>query len=286
MRSFIIITAANAAYFELVQGTIRSIRDKPQGKDAVIGFYDLGCTPEQLQWLHTQVDLIRVPNWDVDFPGRSEAPEHLKALVERPFLPRYFPNFDTYVWIDADAWVQDWSTIELFLQGAESRGLAIVPELDRGSRLQYGGLPRYWQWSYVQYQAAFGKQVAEQLSNYPMLNVGAFALRHDAPHWNLWIQYLEKGLQHSTAFIEQLALNLAIYSELFEQTEMLPAWCNWTCHYGLPLWDRQRACFVEPYLPHTRIGILHLTQKKHTEVRLPTTERSQVTVSLRYPSPD
>lgn len=280
----IIITAANDKYFELVQGTILSIRQKPQGQNAIIGFFDLGCTPEQLQWLQGQVNIIKQADWEFNFPGINEAPEYLKGLLARPFLRQYFPNFDVYFWIDADAWLQDWRAVELFVKGAESRGLAVVPELDRGNLLLYGGLPEYCQWAYQRYQAPFGKEVAQQLCNYPMLNAGVFALHKDAPHWQVWAECLERGLQRNCSLMtDQLALNLAVYNcGLFEHTEMLPAWCNWTCHYGLPAWDKEKYCLVEPYLPSTPIGIVHLTVEKYDQVELLATDRDVVEASLRY----
>src|SRR5438034_11395698 len=94
MQPFIIVTAANAEYFELVKGALLSIREKRAGQNAVIGFFDLGCTAEQLQWLKHHVDIIRQTEWEFEFPGREEAPQHLKGLVARPFLPRYFPDFE------------------------------------------------------------------------------------------------------------------------------------------------------------------------------------------------
>jgi len=285
VQSLIIITAANAEYFELAQGTIESIRQKPQGQGVSLGFFDLGCTPEQLQWLEEQVDIIKQANWEFDFPGRNEAPEYLKGLLARPWLPKYFPGFEIYFWIDADAWVQDWSAVDLFIQGAEYGGLAIVPEIDRGSQFQYGGLSRYWQWAYQQYSSVFDEEVAQCFCSYPMINAGVFALYQDAPHWQVWAKYLHQGLQKSISlFTDQIALNLTVYRDLFAQTELLPAWCNWTCHYGLPAWDSSKHCFVEPYVPQTPIGILHLTSVKHDQVQLRTTDRKLVEVTVRYSS--
>lgn len=283
MNSFI-ITAADAKYFELVQGTILSIRDKPQGQDSIIGFLDLGCNSEQLQWLQQKVDIIKQAEWEFDFPGKSNAPEYLKGLFVRPFFRQYFPGYDIYFWIDGDAWVQDWKAIELFLQGAVHRGLSVVPEIDRGNQLFYGRMPGYWEAMYQHYQAAFGKEIAEKFYNYPMLNAEVFALHAEAPHWNIWADCMNRGLQKYVSLMtDQLALNFAVYGyRLFEDTEMLPAWCNWTCHYGWPAWDKTKLCFVEPYLPHTPIGILHLTIDKHDFLKLETTDRDTVEVSLRY----
>lgn len=282
----LIITAADSKYFDLVQGTILSIRQKPEGKNANIGFFNLGCTAEQVQWLEKQVNLIVQANWEFDFPGKNEAPEHLKGLLARPFLRRYFPNFEIYLWIDADAWVQDWRAVDLLIRGAKKQKLAIVPEIDRSSHIQYGGLTEYWwQWIYRRYEETFGEEVAKKLYSYPLLNAGVFALHKDAPHWEVWAECLQKGLQQSVSLMtDQFALNLAVYNYgLFEQTELLPAWCNWTCHSATPAWDEEKLCLVEPYLPHTPIGILHLTNEKHEWVELLTTEQNLVEVSLRYP---
>jgi hypothetical protein len=88
---------------------------------------------------------LREPEWGFDFPGREQKPGFLRGLLARPFLREYFPEFEIYVWIDADAWLQDWYAVELFCEGAcRRRGMAIVPEIDRGSQRQFGGLPVYW----------------------------------------------------------------------------------------------------------------------------------------------
>jgi predicted O-methyltransferase YrrM len=282
----IIITAANANYFELVQGTVLSIREKPQGRNAIIGFFDLGCTPEQLQWLEERVNIIKQPDWEFNFPNINEAPTHLKGLLARPFLRKYFPNFDIYLWIDADAWVQDWKAIDLLVQAAKRGGLAIVPEIDRGSEIQYGGLRKFWwQWVYNKYQEAFGEEVAENFYSYPVLNAGVFALHKDAPHWEVWAEFLHRGLQQSVSLMtDQFAINLSVYQGgLFDKTEMLPAWCNWTYHHAFPSWDKENSCFVEPYLPHTPIGILHLSgPDKEKQIKLKTTDRDVIELNLLY----
>ncbi|MEG3850568.1 TylF/MycF/NovP-related O-methyltransferase [Microcoleus sp. herbarium19] len=280
----IIITAADANYFELVRGAILSVREKPEGAQVAIGFFDLGCTLEQLQWLETQVNFIKKPDWDFDFPGRNEAPEHLKGLLVRPCLRKYFPNFDIYLWIDADAWVQDWRAIDLFVKGASRRGLAIVPEVHRASLQQYGQLPEFWKWTHQQYEANFGVEVANKLYSYPILNAGVFALRKDALHWDIWAEKLNQGLQKSGCIMtDQFALNLAVYScGLFNLTEMLPAWCNWIFN-GFPVWDKQRGCFVEPYLPQEAIGILHLAGRQQFDrVQLMATDGDIMEISVRY----
>ncbi len=281
----LLVTGSDAAFFSMVSGTIRSVREKPQGRQVAVAFFDLGCTPEQQLWLREHVDDIQEPRWDFEFPNRLQVPRHVRAQLARPFLPRYFPGFDLYLWLDADAWVQDWSAIELLLRGAQRRGLAIVPELDRGNRQLYGFAPMVWSYYGRLYQQAFGEEVAQELCSYPMLNSGAIALQAAAPHWAVWEELLWLGLQNSyTPLTEQLALNLAVYRRgLYESTELLPAWCNWTTHYGMPAWDRSAGRFVEPYLPHMPIGILHLTgNSKPSQAHVMTTTGESIEVNLWY----
>lgn len=292
-QSPIVITAGNVAFFELAQGCIQSIRDRSEGRDVTLGFLDLGCSDEQRAWLSTHVEFVRTPEWEFEFPNRDKVPSYLCGLLARPFLRRYFPDRDVYVWLDADAWVQDWRAVELLMQGARRRqGLAIVPELDRGFQMQYGHLPRWWEIVEGWYAEAFDRDLAQQLRSFPLLNAGVFALHEKAPHWSVWEMCLREALRRGcTLLTDQMALNLVVYGQgLFPRTELLPAWVNWTCHAGLPAWDAAKSQLVEPYLPHTPIGILHLTGPKKLggpadqNFTLSTTEGGQTReICLRYP---
>jgi hypothetical protein len=228
MRKTLVVTGSDARFFPFLCSAIRSIRDKVEGRRVALACFDLGCTDDQRQWLQERVDRITKPGRDVPLPEGVEVPPHIQGLLARPFLRQYFPGFDIYLWLDADAWVQDWEAIELFRSGAARRGLAIVPEVDRGSALQYGGLPRWWQTVRQFYEGPYGPEVAQRLCSYPLLNAGVFALHRDAPHWERWAEALHAGVQRRTdLFSDQTALNWAVSEGgLFPVTELLPSWCN------------------------------------------------------------
>lgn len=287
----LIISAADTNFFELVQGTIRSIRDRPEGEDIAIAFLDLGCTASELEWLQANVNIIRQPGWDFDFPSRERSPEYLKGMLARPHLRQYFPGFDVYLWIDADAWVQDWYAIELFIRGATRKGLAIAPEMDRASVWEFSRRAEFCDWQFRRYKSFFGDRVAEKLHTYPMLNAGVFALHKDAPHWAVWASVLHEGLQNcANIMTDQFALNYAVYEHgLFDRTEMLPAWANWLLSKASPSVDCQKFSFVEPYLPHQPIGIIHIAgggkgSDKSQQLKLSTTSGGTVKVGIRYPT--
>ena len=45
--------------------------------------------------------------------------EWLKSQVSRAFLPKYFPKYEKYLWIDCDAWVNNWESVELYFKACE-----------------------------------------------------------------------------------------------------------------------------------------------------------------------
>ena len=69
------------------------------------------------------------PGWDINFPDRHTIPNYFKTVLARPFLPRHFPEYDRYIFLDADLWLQDWNAIALLLLASERDVMAIVPAI-------------------------------------------------------------------------------------------------------------------------------------------------------------
>ena len=181
-----------------------------------------------------------------------------KALTARPFLPRYFPGFDLYFWIDADCWVQQGDAISLFLAAARTGALAVAPEIHRSMRHYHHAWGEFSAVCGAAYEACFDKATAERLIRYPMINAGVFALQADASHWAGWTKVYGEALQRSTDLTDQLALNVLVYDKGFRH-EPLPSRCNWPVHHATPAWDAEHGLFVEPAIPYEPLGILHMT---------------------------
>jgi len=254
----IAITGGDANYFDLMRDCIGSLRALPEGRALALGILDCGLTSEQRAWCRAQGATLVEPAWDFDFPGRAALKDGYKALTARPFLPRYFPGHDLYLWIDGDCWVQQGDAIELFLRAARTGRLAAAPEIHRSMRHYRHAWTEFSTINGAAYEKAFGRDVAERLIRYPLINAGVFALRADAPHWQGWAGVLGESLQRSTDMTDQIALNVIVYEQGFS-CEPLPSRCNWPVHHATPAWDEARGLFVEPALPHEALGILHLT---------------------------
>jgi len=282
---FVIVSGADSGYFPLLRDLVLSIRDKPAGAAAPIGVFDLGLSAEQRSWLGEQGVAMAAPGWDVDFPRREKTPLIRKAQIARPFLRHYFPGYATYLWIDADAWVQEWSAVEMLLAASAGGKLAICPELDRSYKRHYKrpkllGMTLQWRC----YRTAYGLRVADRLGRNPMLNCGVFALRADSPSWDGWIAAMKTALQRTNfVFIEQIALNYAVFAGTIAAT-FLPASCNWLCGDAAPMWDAARRRLVEPNAPHLPLGILHLAGEgqKEKSFTLAAIDGGSLTTGLRY----
>ena len=279
----LIVSGADSAYFSLLRDTVRSVL--AQHPDAAIGILDVGLDPEQRAWLARHVAHLVHPGWDIDFPGRERTPEARKAQFARPFLPTHFPGYETYLWIDADAWLQDWRAVELYAGAAAGGRLAITPEIDRAYKRHYKrpklfGTTLAWK----NFRTAFGWRAADRLGRNPMVNCGVFALRGDAPHWAAWARLIAQAAQRTRFFfVEQTALNYAIFAEHLP-VDFLPAYCNWMPGDAAPAFDAARGRFVEPYTPHEVIGVMHLAgpDQKTRIFRLNRLDGGTVETSLRY----
>ena len=159
----IAITGGDAAYFDLMRDCVGSLRATSEGRALALGILDCGLTDAQRDWCRGQGATLVVPRWDFDFPGRDALKDGYKALTARPFLPRYFPGFDLYLWIDGDCWVQQGDALELFLAAARTGKLAVAPEIHRSMRHYKHAWHEFSSINGAAYASAFGKDVADRL---------------------------------------------------------------------------------------------------------------------------
>ncbi len=117
----IAITGGDAGYFDLMKDCI-ALAARDGGRPRAGARHPrLRLDGGAARWCRAQGATLVVPQWDFDFPGRDKLKDGYKALTARPFLPRYFPGFDLYLWIDGDCWVQQGDAIALFLAARAHR---------------------------------------------------------------------------------------------------------------------------------------------------------------------
>jgi hypothetical protein len=276
----LIVTASNDHFSPPLQGLLSSLRQWPEPPFADIAVLDLGLTPDRRAWIEQVTRRIAQPGWDfpVDDALRGHQPE-ARAVTARPFLPRYFPGYDIYLWMDADTWVQERFALDQCIAAAAEGALAAVPERHACYRH-----PSYVeQWRMDRMTRYFSETAAAMGRWDDFVNSGVFALRGDAPHWALWAKWLGIGLENArySRFSDQTALNHAVWTEGLPVAH-LPARCNWLCHLALPRYDHSRQIFCEPDREAHAIGVLHLAGPSKNFVL----SGEGAPPDLRYPGPN
>ncbi len=301
MKENTIVSLADSNYFELLNELIDSIQKFDQSKSIAICILDAGLTEEQKKILSVKVDEIKNAEWDIEVPGfKVRGKEWLKSQVSRAFLPNYFPNYKKYLWIDCDAWVQEWSSVELYFKACEDGKLGITQTMAPGYRIMSKVKWLFGKLAVIKSQnfkhaisSKIGIEKARKLAFAPHINIGVFSLEKNSKGWSTWQNNLEKTLKAGNIFgSEGLAINMSVYIDNME-TEFLPLNCNWITSNLLPKFDQKQSTFVEPYLPNYKIGIIHLAAgiwkdgkdmrvDKSIKIELETLDKNKIHKSLRY----
>ena len=266
MKKNVIVSLADSNYFPLLDELINSIKRFNESNNVAICILDAGLTKEQKEVLSKKVDEIKSAEWDIEVPeSKIKGREWLKSQVSRAFLPRYFPNYEKYLWIDCDAWVNDWNTIEIYFKACDQGKLGITQTIGPGYKITskvnwvFGKLAIIKSQNFkhaVKSNISYAK--ARKLAFAPHINIVVFSLEKNSTSWLSWQKNLEQTLKGGDIFgSEQLAMNMSVYIDDID-TEFLPLNCNWITSNLLPKFDEENSTFVEPYLPNYKIGIMHL----------------------------
>ena len=266
MKKNVIVSLADSNYFELLNELVDSIKSFEKSKDTAICILDAGLSEEQKNELSKKVDEIKSAEWDIDVPAfKVKGKEWLKSQVSRAFLPKYFPSYEKFLWIDCDAWVNDWNSVELYFKACENGKLGITQTLGPGYKIMSKVNWLFGKVAIIKSQnfkhaikSKVGINKARKLAFAPHINIGVFSLEKNSPGWASWQKNLEQTLKSGNIFgSEGLAMNMSVYIDDLE-TEFLPLNCNWIASNLLPKFDEIKNTFVEPYLPNYKIGIMHL----------------------------
>ena len=301
MKTNAIVTLADSNYFELLLELINSINKHKKDENVSICVLDAGLKEDQYKIISEKVYSIKKAKWDIEVPKHKVlGKEWLKSQVSRAFLPKYFPEFEKYLWIDCDAWINSWDSVELYFKACENGKLGITQSIGQGYRIMsrvnwlFGKLAIIKSQNYKHAKkSGFSETTARKIAFSPHINIGVFSLEKKSSCWNVWQEILKKALASGQIFgSEGLAINIAVYDKNVD-VEFLPLYCNWIASNILPKYDLETKTFVEPYLPHNKIGIMHLAAgiwlgkrdmrvDKDVKIKIKTTSGKEINKSLRF----
>ena len=303
MKKNAIVSLADSNYFPLLEELIDSIKRFKESETIAICVLDAGLTNDQKEVLLKKVDNLVSAEWDIEVPEyKVKGKEWLKSQVSRAFLPNYFPNYEKYLWIDCDAWVNDWNCIELYFKACDKGKLGITQTIGPGYKITskvnwlLGKLAIIKSQNFKHaVKSKIGYEKARKLAFAPHINIGVFSLEKTSKVWESWQNNLSKTLKAGNIFgSEGLAINMSVYIDELE-TEFLPLNCNWIASNLLPKYNEKQNTFVEPYLPNYKIGIMHLAAgiwkdgkdmrvNKNVQIEIENLNDKKIFKSLRYSS--
>ena len=301
MKKNVIVSLADSNYFDLLNELIDSIKKFSESSSTAICILDAGLNENQKKILSSKVDEVKSAEWDIKVSSvKVGGKEWLKSQVSRAFLPKYFPDYEKYLWIDCDAWVNDWNCLELYFKACNNGKLGITQTIGPGYKITskvnwlVGKLAMIKSQNFKHaVKSKIGYDKARKLAFAPHINIGVFSLEKNSKGWSSWQNNLSKTLKAGNIFgSEGLAINMSVYIDDLE-TEFLPLNCNWITSNLLPKYDENQKTFVEPYLPNYKIGIMHLAAgiwkdgkdmriDKSIEIDIENLDNKKIKRSLRY----
>jgi hypothetical protein len=308
MKDWLCVSAADSAHAPLLLDLMASFRVHPRDIAPEWAILDAGLNEAAKGAIAAAGGRTLSPDWHVDAAWFAPTPPaYMRALHAIPFLPRVFPGYRIYMYIDADVWVQDGTAIDLYLSAAAERGFAETPELDRSYTPVVAFQTRLL-------ARRFGWRLARRLGDHPAINSGVFCALGDSPLWDMWQAMISKSYSdlraghvnpHSRGsrrwlwhairsrfapmpveadfWLNQLSLTRLIQIDR-APAALLPAWCNWTCHAALPVVGHDGRTLCEPEPPYRPLGLVHLTgdTKRRDAVELRALSGGIWKGSLRY----
>lgn len=294
MPEVVIVTGGDAAYYPLLEELAQSVRDRRGSDEIGLAVIDGGLTAEQKSTLAAVYGArILELGWTFDIPAsRIKGRDHLKVLTSRAFLDQHLTEFEVIVWVDGDAWVQDFAAIDMMAEAARKQRLVVVSQTSRYSQVVM--TLKWAPFGYAKVKAQLYKNArraslpeaeARLVGDKPTFNAGVFAIARGAPHWAAWRARIGQVIRKGRVFTaDQLAMGLMVHADGLA-VEHAPEICNymgpWTC-------SADETTLVERYIPNAQVGIIHmagydaLRRDKALTVPIETLDGRTTHRSLRY----
>jgi len=261
----IIVSSADSKYFFLLKELFLSLDKSGILSDYQFSILDTGLTEEQRIFFLDHSVIIKEAIWNTSVPKfKILGRDNLKTQVARAYLPDYFEDYKLYIWLDADMWLNDIKSFNLYEKGAFNNKLTIVPQSDRAyvknANVEWlFGFPKKIKTiNYKNISKSISKSLGRKYAFHSTLNAGAFAINDNVNIWQCFQKNIKLASKKGRIFgTDQVALALSIYEDGLP-SEFLPAYCNWMCEFNMPKFDSENDQFVEPYIPNHPIALVHL----------------------------
>ncbi len=292
-KGFVIVSGGDHGYFPLLEELCLSVRRLDP--EAPLALINGGFDEAQLNRCAELSVQVTETKWPTVFSeAKCEGQLRLLSNMWKPHLNRLFPDYETVIWIDGDAWLQTWDVIPLLLSASNKKKLAIVSQANR-----YEAQTISMRWLFRKHvgqprnillknaiKARLPSSIVDSMALRATLNAGVYALHRDAPHWARMQYWQDECLKRGRPFTsDQLAMGIVCYHEGLPH-ETLPEWCNY--HSDPWRYDTERNLFVDYGPPYEPVSVVHMAGQDEMR-RVPATTIDMVDMndkpikmSLRY----
>lgn len=254
-----IVTTSSDKYFHLLLELIDSIKRFKKSSQITICLIKNNLSDENVNFLRKKYKIKNISPVIKFFKDLNVDPYDYAQLC----LPKYFPKFNKYIWIDADAWLNSWDGIELLYMASQKNKFAISSMADRHTNFLIRIIWLVRNIGIVKSQnlkhslkMSLPLKISRKIGLKPHLNFGVFALNKNSKFWKVLISNYKK-LRGSLYGKNQLSMNLSVYQNL-DMVNILPHYINCLPNHLNVIFDVKKKLFVEKYPPHNSIGVIHL----------------------------
>ena len=262
MSKNLIVSSADNKYSSLIEELYQSTLKLENYDFAIL---DCGLDQNILEKYKNRGIEITIPKWEVPLPSyKIRKRNYLKVQFSRFYLHEYFPGYDNYFWLDSDTWINCPETFQHYLKGVNEKGFAICPQIDRSSSklinikwflnfpLKINSI------NYKNISKSISKEMGKKYAGHFTLNAGCFGYSKNYDGLSVIHKNLKAASKKGRIFgTDQVALALSAFEDNLD-FEYLPSYCNWICEHHLPKFCESKEVFVEPYIPHHNIALIHL----------------------------
>lgn len=291
MNKNLIVSASDQKYSELLIELYNSTHLLDGYDFAVL---DCGLNNETIQFFKEKNIEVAKSEWHVNIPSyKARGREYLKAQFSRFYLDEYFPGYENYIWMDSDTWINCKEIFNYYIIGAIQSGFSITPQIDRASSKiisikWFLNFPyKINSINYKNISRSLNKALGRKYAGHYTINAGCFAYNHKFEGIKNIRKNLNIASKKGRVFgSDQVALALTMFEDKVP-FELLPSYCNWMCEHHLPKFCTNSNKFVEPFIPNTNIGVMHLAGldevrvNKNIHHEIKTLEGSKIRKSLR-----
>jgi len=251
-----IVIAGDSNIFPLTIGCLLSISELRK-KGIAINFIDTGCSLEQLERIKILVDRIIKFNKELSIFPKGDLRPYWRAQACRPFIHKYFPDYEIFFWLDSDLWFQNPFIILDLINNVKEFGSVIASEFYDGYDTFQDPIKSEHYYNQKKHFMNFYKDKIN-INDDAYYNIGVLGVSKSSGLFEEFEKVLKilYGVVY-THMTDQIAFNEVLFkTKLFASINPVN---NWMCNLGSS--NFIDGVFFDPFNDKSKINVMHLSGK-------------------------